>query len=581
MNNSRQTMKGKQGKKDSKSRRVNLDNERTDKLPKTIAKIEKNSKETVGQKKNLYTRPDSAQSKPNDISWYARNPQLLASAASVPFGTIIGAGLDMGSGRIHVPGVMQINWMPTIGGYVEGNGGALVQSANSTYDFLVHANSRNYTYEAPDLMIMILGGAQPFAMLSAMIRAFGVVQNYKEPNRYKPDALLQAMGFIPDDLRRNLSNMWFDINELINSTRQLWIPNTMPLLQRWFWLNGNYFVDSTDSKAQIYIPVQSRYWMYQPTLSSTGGMLTPLTFKMTAEATNEETEFRPGYKTYVWADWVKAIRVMIKQLIDDEDRGNMFGDILNAYGAEKIYALPELDLNYKLEPLYSPEVLSQIENLSSAVTSRPAGVAQSPDRGQRLKMLWDNNANGAPYEMAYPASQVLNFHIPSQPTPGDIMIATRLKTAGLIWGEAGTLLTSSSSATGIVWKYDVTKRAKMAVTSGTEVVTSVNYIKATGSGSQPFTDVNINTCFDQNDESTSTNVYEMGDLMSFDWHPFLYDNRSTVSKTEPSSDSDNIVMGRDIYNVFGDYDNYTNVSYPMLQKMHATAIYSLLGVPQM
>lgn len=215
--NGNRSMQGKQGRKDSTSKRENLDNVRIDKLKE----IEDSGDDKAGKG---YSKPKPCSSKPNDLSWYAKNPEMLEASSHVTFGTIIGSGFQFDNRVSYIPGVMAISWMPTIGGVLEAGMGALQQAANSTYSYLVHANSRNYSYEPADLMMMILGGANVFSLLSAMIRAFGTIQFYDEPNMYKPDGILKAMGFNADNLRLNLSTMWWDINELINRTKQIWIP---------------------------------------------------------------------------------------------------------------------------------------------------------------------------------------------------------------------------------------------------------------------------------------------------------------------------------------------------------------------
>lgn len=146
-----------QPKKDSKAKRVNFDNERLD-------KVEKQMRKDSGYR----------DCRSNDVLWYAKTPELLRSAASIPFSTTLGTKPEF-TIPTAVPGVLQIDWAPTVGGM---EARPINQAANSIYSFTVHANSRNYSYDPADQMKMIIAGMQVFSALAAGIRAYGVMLNF-------------------------------------------------------------------------------------------------------------------------------------------------------------------------------------------------------------------------------------------------------------------------------------------------------------------------------------------------------------------------------------------------------------------
>nr|AVX53593.1 putative capsid [Marmot picobirnavirus] len=531
-----------------------------------------------------YTKPQATKVTDNDISWYNHSPELLKSAASLPFASIIGQGLSWTSGVPiqSVPGIMSIGWDPSIGGELNDNG-AINQAATSTYSYLVHANSRNYTYEAADLMLAIMAGAEVFSILGAMIRAYGVAHKYSEANRYLPDGLLTAMGFQPDDIRKNFSRMWFDINLLIDRSKQIWIPNTMPFLMRRFWLNTTLFKDSSDVKGQIYVFVQNDYLSYQSTTIETGGALLE-----TGCGPQPYTEFHPAEQQYTWDQWMSVAEYMLQKLLDEEDRGIMYGDILNAYGADHIYALPTITSDYTVEAVYSEEVLMQIENLVTSRSVTQCGVGQVEGL---LVPIYKHAiiTPTQPLEAGLPGVQALNFHFNTQPSPEAIMVATRAKTAGMVYIKAGNIIVSSS------WNPDYQCRPANAIASsakatdlrvstcGTEICTSIRLwfrdLKRSSGPSKYFA-WELIQCASQwatGDTDIATRAF----LMSFDWHPFLYEVQSGP-KDNPDfpSDTEELLYTGTVA-AYGDYCNYTQISSANLERLHSVALYSEFGVPQM
>lgn len=83
----RSSVKREQPRKDSKAKRVNLDNARESRVERDI-------------------RRDSQKVTANDIQWYSRNPELLKSSASLPFAKVLGAQVA-GDQSIPVPGIMK------------------------------------------------------------------------------------------------------------------------------------------------------------------------------------------------------------------------------------------------------------------------------------------------------------------------------------------------------------------------------------------------------------------------------------------------------------------------------------------
>lgn len=542
-NNSKDTKRNvrrEQPKKDNNKKRINLDNERESKFKKMMDEKEPDT-----------TRVRRGQ---NDISWYAKNPELLKSAGSIPFASILGDKLYFGGDTPTLPGILQFGWCPEVGGGVEPPI-AINQCAASIYSFLVHANSRNYKYDQSDLLMLILAGGSVFTGLANVIRAYGIAKTYWEQNRYTPKSLLHAMGFQPDDFINNLGQVWFDINNLIAQTTQIWIPNTLPIIQRWFWLSSNVFTDANDPKGQLYVFTPMYLFKYEPLLTDQGGGI------IRTNIAGSDNVLVPSSYQYSWVQWRDTLQMMIDALIKDQDRGIMYGDILNAYGADKIYAIPPLSSDYRVEPVYNPEVLTQIENLTVSQRGM-VGLAQQNNQIIPMRQRVGNNT-GWGWNHPLPNSPILNFHQKEQPTPEQIMIATRLQACTTEQGPA----LDFEYKDGIVTVS--TNQAFYPKHAGSETINHIRMYKD-ADYLNPIVIDQQNFAYDITSLS-SEQVQWLFDLAAFDWHPFFYELQ------EPGEAERE---GGEVKQASGDYANYTIMWPTMLRKLHDTALFSEFGVPQ-
>lgn len=531
------SMRGKQGRKDSRSKRVNFDNARDDKVMEEVAKGMKST------------------DKSNDVSWYAHNPELLRAAASIPFSATTGTALGWtkaGAGNQTVPGVLSMTLLPTIGGW---NDDAVNSAKESIYSYVVHANSRNTSYNSTDLMLVILAGSNVFVALANAIRAYGIMKLYDQRNKYLPHALIKACGFDHADLQANLSNMWFDINEMIARASQIWIPNNLPFLDRWFWLNSNVYMDSESVKGQYYMMTTEMYWGYNETLNTQGGGLSwmkPDGTLLTSGST--ETAYKnTGSNT--WTSFRTMMNGMFDLLLNSEDRGVIMGDILKAYGADRIYAIKPIPADYTVVPVYDREVLTQIENAD--VFTQPYFSIKQNQSTLSLETDWGIWTFNPTVNALIPGQSILNFHQKEVPTPAQVMVATRLKVGG-------------SHPIGQV--SDSTKLAAISPnTMGTEYVHSMRAMYYQADGTLIVKALQMKIA-----DSTSLDTQDMYNLMAFDWAPWLYrvtGTAPTIGSSIASFTQPNVIQA------FGDYDMYTVIDEETLRKMHTTAVYSEFGVP--
>lgn len=586
-----------QPRKDSQSKRINLDNERVDRLDKDISTC-------------------------NDPRWYLRSPEILKAAGSIPFAT--GNGFEPPENMPYVPGIMAITWAPDFGDV-----SAINQIKNAIFSYTIHKNGRNPGYDANDQFCMIIAGASVFAFLSWVTRAYGVMKNFSALDKYTPKALITAMGLDYQDLVDNLSNLWFDINQMIAQSKQIWIPNDLPFVERWYWLSANIYRDGTAAESQYYMFNPYYFLEYGDVIDENGSAVIPLMTRAdeamniipsTVSANGDiQSVFVPGsrnldsiipdadgnqvnplapnrtkYNLYKWKEVKQYFYGMMARLLNAGARGQVYADIYNAYGPERIYSMPEITANYQVAPVYDQEVLTQIENctpstfymtaLYSNMAANTLGKAYTHATDGMLPIVSGNvvTAQAASYK-----NGVLNFHQKEQPTPEQIAVATRLKT--------GDTATHASSEKNIFFAmkylastdpdyiaggenrridFPTPPRNTVVPTSvGTERCVSVliyTYHTPTSSPANTPTanqytnaeTLQVNQVEGPYATMSSVSVPTVSVVSTFDWAPWIYIGVPSAFKS-----------------LIGDYDNYVYLDDESLRKLHLACVMSEMGVP--
>lgn len=350
------------------------------------AKFQKKGQERRGKKRAFEKRfpdkksdfkndslrgPDSrvcAGSKDNDPNWYALNKQLLKDAASFPYAWPLGNRLNVGEkatliNKGSIPGVMVMNWVPTIGYSSDGTSPVNVASIN-TYTKVRHDNSGHANYDHADYMMYLLAMDSVYAYHSWMRRVYGVALTYSNTNRYYPRAIVEAMGVDFEDLQRNLADFRQYVNTYAVKASALAVPANMSIMTKHYWMSEGLYYDSNQDKPQTYI--FNPLGFYKFALSAGETPHGTLVFSpMFTVAQGDGIDVVPGavMKTKLtFADIRKYGDALLAPIISDEDFGIMSGDTLKSFGIGGCYTLPITEETYTVVPSYSPEVLDQIQN---------------------------------------------------------------------------------------------------------------------------------------------------------------------------------------------------------------------------
>jgi len=522
----------------------------------------------------------------NDISWYAKNAQLLKDAASINFSQMLGLSSDMGpyfNNHTDImkkqPGVCVIKTYPNWGsGYADYYGqDALNIAAQSVYSWVRHQNSGHANYDVPDLMLYIMAMDQAYSMHAELVRLYGVARFFTGYNRYMGRYMVQALGYDYDSIVENLAQLRYEINQFAIKLSSFAVPAIMPIVERHRWMYSNLYMDKPSVKAQIYA-------------------FSPYCFGKYYEPSDTSTEDYPyayiqafqlhGDTLTTFSAVRSALRSFLDNVLKSEDVGIMTGDILKAYGAEKCYVVNALPEDYVVNPVYVPEVLQQIHNL--VTVGKPVFDSNG---GRTNAMLWQEGTT--PLIQGIQNTEVV-VNLPTtvdttpalkekftnatyfcspkildmptdNPTPEEVMVATRMMaiprlSAATAWSS--DLFTSKATYSCVFYETPADMVVNMYVYSG-EYDGNNLPIKYELNSMHSFFPYVSNYMI-----AVGEDMLRAIELISkFDMHPILYVYNFFTDDGEPE------LM------TFGQIENYTVIDRAVLERMHVAATLSLLDVP--
>lgn len=341
--------------------------------------VKRSSKGRNYPKRGVASGEDTAVHKQshNDPSWYMADNQLVNDVASISFNTAlgnpitllgsIGTSYTVNPTSVNLPGIMSIYTTPTVGISTDANSPVNI-AMRRLYAYVRHANSGHSNYDPADLMIYLLAMDSVYTYWAYMVRAYGVAQVFSRTNKYVGDALLTAMGIDPN-IRESLADFRAYINTFAAKAQQWCVPRVMTYFLRHNWMYSNVYKDEDNDKAQMFMYVPATLYKYNPTLSdNTAGGLESV--YIAAEANNTGAL---SFKTLPnnFLNLVSIGSQLLNALAGQEDIGIISGDILKAYGAENLWKIDTIPVDYQVIPTFSEEVLEQYHNTAFASAALP------------------------------------------------------------------------------------------------------------------------------------------------------------------------------------------------------------------
>lgn len=516
----------------------------------------------------------------NDPQWYFKDEQVLRDVASFSFSTPLGAPIDwkkyyttppssavvpinFSAAMNSVPGLMSLELGLSVG--VANNAQDPINlAATNFYGKIRSDNSGGVNYDAPDLMLYLVAMDSLYACWNWMKRIYGFASTYSAMNRYQPRAYMRANGIDMDDILANLTDFRGFLNIKAGEIRAFNVPALLTYNVRHSWLFSNIYKDGETDKAQEYMFTPSYFYKYDEISSTKGTQLIPVPVLLGMDLNQDDS-------LLTFANLRNILNEMLEAVNYSEDVAIMSGDIRKAFG-DNLFTLSTIPEDYKVEPVYNAEVLSQIENAHF--------MALNSDNMANFVISHDPNTNYIKHVPTWEAGntgimtgQLLNMHMQS-PKPEDVMVATRLC----------PVFSSEYNST-------TDKVVNTLESSGSEIPVR-HSIFAYAKSTSPYDDMYTATgeyrvvCFQLNGlyNTTSTNdkidtgmytrlctrLAHIVMTSQFDWAPLtmvlMVDN-----STNPISQK---VVG-----VLGDIDKYTMLDNDDLKAMNLVALLAEFGVP--
>lgn len=535
------------------------------------------SRKSNGKRSNRRNKGDY-DSTDNDASWYMRYPELARDASKMPFTVPLGKYpavtsnapnnlVKLSKEAFSVPGIMAIEWIPTIG-QSDSNNSPVNLVSREVYSFVRHANSGHSNYDAPDMMMYILAMDSLYSFYSAMTRVYGVMMLYSGMNRYMPKALVESMGFNFEDISQNMAQFRWLINQVAYKLTALYVPAGMSYFERHIWLNSGVYLDAQNYKAQTYVFKQGAYYKYSA--SAATGYAAKLLY----------TEVPSKLTVTKCQDFVNSL---LNPILADEDMNVISGDMLRAFGADNLFTVAPISEDYVVVPSYSPEVLSQIQNLTimgkpdnknTTVPGDGANIIQrvktdtfTPGIYQVLSFIGkygprDTVAKDELYAWnCVTFDKMVTMHS-DNPSSEEVMVATRLSNISDIFGVAD-------------YQEGATNYSKADIGCSqlsTEVVINLVIYITTETGSLTSLSVAPFMIIGQDIRKTPGNAISDMEMLSalsaFDWHPQIYLMHSTDNTGTVYVDGSII-----------ETNNFTVIDNNDLMRLHETALISEFYIP--
>lgn len=513
--------------------------------------------------KDKFRQPKLKRSASNDPQWYFKDQQILKDVANFSFMTRLGSANRLTS-YYGDPNVSSSQYMGSVPGLVaielalcpgisEGHQDPVNLAATNVYSYVRYKNSGGSNYDSPDLMMYLLSMDSIYACWNWMKRIYGLASTYSQTNKYMPKALVMANNVDFEDILENLADFRAFLNIKANEISAFCVPSTMSINVRHSWLFSNVYMDSETNKAQLYMYVPSYFYKYDEYTSSKGGQLIPQPVWLNDTVRADAPKFK-------FKDLKNLLNGLLEAVNYSEDIGIMSGDILKAYGEGGLFTVSTFDADYKVEPVYSKEVLSQIENATILTLDR----ADTTFTADMFKTYQDPDTNDIKFNPTFtPTTAVmeikrpyLNFHW-NDPTPEDVMVATRLQ-AALQVQEGGSKVISCGSELALdAYAYVFGYSSDVTEFSNAEKIGEPQTLNAIPLGNPHWGWSNTT------DVDKCRFIARMLIWSSFDWHPPI-----------PIGVEDTKLMG-----LLFDFDKFTNLDMEDVAALNLVALLTEFNVP--
>lgn len=517
----------------------------------------------------------------NDPAWYMRNPVAAKKAGSLNFTYPLGYTIDLESdlfksgpqyGQQTFPGMMKLDIAPALPTSTTA-ASALNVAAFKLYTFIRHENSGSRNYDAPDLLLYVLGVAELYAYVNWLQRTYLVANSYSVENSYIPRTLCSLEGINYEDVIANMADFAYELDNRLNKLRAYRCPGDMPIFARRAFTFKDIYIEGPSIKDQMYFFHPAGF--YQFTLDTDGaGMLACQRTQDLCKAADP--------KAITVKELFAGFDALLNAITAQEDFSIMSGDILKAYGSNVI-SVGTFDPapSAAFTPVYNLEMLEQIQNctiygLTSVDRKQATGfnigmfteIKQDPTKAflvcdPTIKYMETSEGSSlatVKTKRDYKSARIMTSS-KLDPTPVDVMENSRLmaittaidKTEGAEYVETHHILCGTELVVGCQIGYYA-----IDSTDGHKFFNTVDIAYANG------------YLVDQNEDVDATEIRMISMLSHFKFSPCMH---AIAAKKNP----DNSFSVKNAWFNF-EPSEYTIVTQRSLERLHDTAILSMLNV---
>lgn len=511
----------------------------------------KSGKQYRGNDKKNPAAESSGKKFYNNLAWYNKNPELLRSAASLPFALQPGRVVTLGSIgdstlRFKYPGICVIRFIPGCGASYDVTSPVSI-AAKEIYSKVRSKFSGSLDADAPDIMMYLLALDSVYSYIAQLKRIYRCISAYSPENLYFPKALVQALtglgntGF--ETLVAQKVQFFGYITELVGMTRKFIFPDVFPLFDRHFFMNNDVYLDAPSIKGQIYVFRQTGFWQIKED-SATGSELEYATITLNG---NDPA-----------GSYFNFGRQLISKLSDWDESYTISGYLMRAYEGAKMVAVTAPEVGEIITPRYEEGFMPQLENLKTICGKFEDGS---------LRIYQDPITNAVLFKPAVVADGTSQYYS----APADIASVKNLMSLRNV-NPAYEEITEASRLM-IAYHDKPTSSGALQVICATEIPVSVAYYELSSDGgiNTPGSPEALQSYiqFDMTDnQSARAETLYAAYQSAFDWHPIL-----------PVIEKINAAGAHDI-KFYGDLSNVSFVDDIALENLHRVCAYSLFDVFQ-
>lgn len=519
--------------KNSKS----MDKQRMDKKSNKRGNRNYNKKETredkFDERKLKGAKPTS-----NHPQWYGAESTLMKDAANISFHNAAGIEAQIRATDSSITlkgntgwtnaGIMKLDFVS-----VPGECGSWSDPVNvavrDIYSYIRHANSGSKNYDAADLGMYLVAYDSAVQFYAYMVRLYGLLRTTKLQNRYTPETLVTTAGGDYNSLVANMAQLRAYINTYAARLNVMKVPSNFHLIERHMWMCSNVFMDAPIDKAQLYVFTPYKFWIYK--------------VGETPDKTKHVLDYAPGSEGSDFGRITRCGGELLDSILNNEDFNIMSGDIMKAY-ADKVFTLNLISEDYHVEPVFDPEVLMQIHNLTLTPIANEGTdwyISEDRDEGTNVGAIVGHFPVSFRDAIATRAYTTPLIDMPvANPDPTLVCLATRFT----------NLAHATKDVATSKWVYKVHVH-------GTEIIVGGNvYIK-------PHTRIGLGGI---NADVIGTKIEQ------FAFHPFIY--RATNLEPETTDTAPESTF----YGISGDVDNWALISQEVLENIHRAALLGMYGL---